>query len=276
MNSPTNADSTENPAIDIAEIKVNGTVITPDEVVREMQFHTAEESQEAMVKKASEVLIIQLLLLQKGRKLGYDKDLPVGDDIPSEETIIGRLIAAEAKAPDVTEEECERYYNENKEHFFSRDMVELRHILLAAKPDDAKGRAQAKDKAESLIAQLVEAMDQFEALAVEHSDCPSKEQAGSLGKIVRGQTTPEFESVVFDMKEGLALEPVDTQFGFHVVFLDQKLQPVQLEFEQVKADIGHMLIEFGQRKAISQYVHTLVAEADIQGINFEVGKAIDK
>ncbi|MEH6467935.1 MAG: peptidylprolyl isomerase, partial [Porticoccus sp.] len=119
-----------------------------------------------------------------------------------------------------------------------------------------------------------ESFDQFEALANEHSDCPSKETGGSLGQITRGQTTPEFENAVFELEEGLAKDPVESRYGYHVVYIDKKLLGKQLEYEQVKSDVANMLMEFGQRKAIAQYIHKLVDESEIEGIDFEIGRPL--
>jgi peptidyl-prolyl cis-trans isomerase C len=273
MNCPSTDDSTDNTPIEISEIKVNGTVITPDEIAREMQFHAAD-SQEAAKQKSSEVLIIQLLLLQKAKEMGLDKDLPEDSDVPSEETIISRLIEKEASVRDVTEEECQRYYEANKGQFVSQDLIELKHILLGADPEDEEKRATAKEAAQSLVSALVESFDQFEALANEHSDCPSKETGGSLGQITRGQTTAEFEDAVFELEEGLAKDPVESRYGFHVVYIDRKLSGKQLEYDQVKNDIANMLMEFGQRKEVAQYIHKLVDESEIEGIDFEIGRPL--
>ena len=110
MNTPSNNESNENTTPDIAEIKVNGAVITPDQVVREMQYHAAE-SPEVAIQKSSEVLIIQELLMQKAKELGLDKDIPEDSETPKQEAIISRLIEQEAKKPLVMEDECEKYYN---------------------------------------------------------------------------------------------------------------------------------------------------------------------
>ena len=273
MNCPSTDDSTDNTPIEISEIKVNGTVITPDEIAREMQFHAAD-SQEAAKQKSSEVLIIQLLLLQKAKEMGLDKDLPTDSDVPSEETIISRLIEKEASVREVTEEECQRYYEANKGQFVSQDLIELKHILLGADPEDEEKRATAKEAAHSLISALVESFDQFEALANEHSDCPSKETGGSLGQVTRGQTTAEFEDAVFELEEGLAKDPVESRYGFHVVYIDRKLSGKQLEYDQVKNDIANMLMEFGQRKEVAQYIHKLLDESEIEGIDFEIGRPL--
>ena len=76
---------------DLKKITVNSEVITPVEIIQEMQHHQSD-SQDDSVKKSSEVLIIQLLFLQKAKELELDKDLPKDTESSLEETIIGRLI----------------------------------------------------------------------------------------------------------------------------------------------------------------------------------------
>ena len=272
MNSSSENESTEKKLQDIKEITVNGTVISPAEIIQEMSHHSTD-SPEDMIKKSSEVLITQLLLVQKAQELGLNKRLPKDSDIPVEETIIGRLIDKEiAKSDEVSEEECEKYYDEHKVEFFTQEMLELKHILIGATPEKKNERSQAKKLAESLILKLKDSLDQFDFLVDEHSSCPSKETGGTLGRIGRGQTPPEFEKIVFALREGLADKPVKSNFGFHVVYIDKKIPAKQLDYDQVKSDIADMLIEIGHRIEISKYIHQLIDAADIQGVDFKIGR----
>ena len=272
MNSSSENESTEKKLQDIKEITVNGTVISPAEIIQEMSHHSTD-SPEDMIKKSSEVLITQLLLVQKAHKLGLNKNLPKDSDIPVEETIIGRLIEKEiAKSEEVSEEECEKYYNEHKAEFFTQEMLELKHILIGATPEKKNERSQAKKLAESLISKLKDSLDQFDFLVDEYSSCPSKETGGTLGRVGRGQTPPEFEKIVFNLGEGLADKPVKSNFGFHVVYIDKKIPAKQLDYDQVKSDIADMLIEIGHRIEISKYIHQLIDAADIQGVDFKIGR----
>jgi peptidyl-prolyl cis-trans isomerase C len=272
MNSSSENESTEKNLQDIKEITVNGTVISPAEIIQEMSHHSTD-SPEDMIKKSSEVLITQLLLVQKAQELGLNKRLPKDSDIPLEETIIGRLIEKEiAKSDEVSEEECEKYYDEHKIEFFTQEMLELRHILIGATPEKKNERSQAKKLAESLILKLKDSLDQFDFLVDEHSICPSKETGGALGRIGRGQTPPEFEKIVFALGKGLADKPVKSNFGFHVVCIDKKIPAKQLDYDQVKSDIADMLIEIGHRIEISKYIHQLIDTADIQGVDFTIGR----
>jgi len=84
------------------------------------------------------------------------------------------------------------------------ESVEARHILIAVKPDDDKAaKALKMKKAEKIRDQLVEKKgENFEVIAAEVSDCPSKSKGGMLGVFGRGQTVPAFEEAAFSQKVG--------------------------------------------------------------------------
>jgi peptidyl-prolyl cis-trans isomerase C len=66
----------------------------------------------------------------------------------------------------------------------------------------------------------------FGELAQQHSNCPSGQQGGSLGEFSQGEMVPEFDHVVFssELAEGTVSEPVKTQFGFHLIKVEQRYE----------------------------------------------------
>ena len=114
------------------------------------------------------------------------------------------------ETPEADETACRRYYENNRRRFRSPDLYEAQHILIAADPEDAEARQAALLKAETLLADIVREPSRFEALAREHSDCPSKEAGGHLGQVTRGSTVPEFETYLCSLDEGETCSaPVD-------------------------------------------------------------------
>ena len=269
MTCPSANQPADNDAIEINEVIVNGTTISPEDIAREVQYHPASSPEEG-VQKASEALIIQTVLLQKAKLLGLDQGRDDSGFPLGEETIITRLLEQEAAAPQASEEDCQRYFDANNKKFYSSPLLEVRHILIAADPKDSQQRDQAKESATALVNTLQESPEQFSALAKQHSDCPSKETDGSLGQLSKGQTTPEFEQQVFPLSEGLAKHPIETRYGFHVVFVDRKIDGQPLAYEHVKEKIAEYLNEASQRKTISQYIRILLGEADISGIELDI------
>jgi peptidyl-prolyl cis-trans isomerase C len=271
MNSPSEEKKKKNKLKNLKEIEVNGTIITRDQIIKEMQHHQTG-SQNEIIKKSSEVLIIQLLFLQKAKELELEKDLSFKSNAPIEETIIARLISKEVpKSDEITEEDCQKYYDLHTSDFLTKEMLELKHILLSASLDDKKSKNDTKKLASSLIKTLKESIDQFDFLVDEYSQCPSKEKSGSLGRVGRGQFPLDFEKIVFGLDLGLYDKPVKSEFGYHIVFIEKVLPPKQLEYEQVKGDIADMLIEIGHRIELSKYTHQLISNANIKGIDFKIG-----
>lgn len=251
------------------EIYVNQQVISARQILAEMQYHPAQNQREAMC-QAAESLIISELVRQRARQLG----LLVGDDSSdtTDETFIEALIANEVEIPVATEEECAHYYHAKPQRFMSSPLLEVRHILLAAAPDDEAGRIENKRKSEILLNAL-RAGEDFSLLASAESACPSKTVGGSLGQISRGQTVPEFERPVFLADPGLLPRAVESRYGFHLVFIERKVDGVQLPFDAVKETIANYLNEKVRMKAIAQYIQTLIVAAEISGYDFSVSNS---
>ncbi len=100
--------------------------------------------------------------------------------------------------------------------------VSASHILLMyqgsnrAPPNVTRSKEEARKQIDDLLARI-RAGGNLADLAREHSDCPSKQQGGSLGIFGRGQMTPPFEKAAFALKEGDVSEVVETEFGFHII-----------------------------------------------------------
>jgi peptidyl-prolyl cis-trans isomerase C len=88
-----------------------------------------------------------------------------------------------------------------------------------------------------------------------------------LGQIVRGQTVPEFEHVLQQLKEGqIAPIPVKSRFGAHVLKLDARAAGKPLPFDYVYERISMFLAEKDWRRGVARYIDGLVARAEIEGI----------
>ena len=239
-------------------ITVNGVAINDAAIHAEMQHHPAP-SQELAEYSATLALVARELLLQEAARLEI-----AGAD---EDARITALIEREVQAPEPDEENCQRFFEAHRQRFRSGDWFEVSHILCVAPPGDAQARAEARARAESAIAQLDERGGNFAELAAQLSDCPSKQAGGSLGQIGLGQTVPEFEQVLFAMREGeTSRQPVESRFGFHVIRLHRKVEGRPLDYDQVHDRIAGYLREQGERQAISQYLSLLTSRADISGI----------
>ncbi|MDL2311206.1 peptidyl-prolyl cis-trans isomerase, partial [Peptostreptococcaceae bacterium OttesenSCG-928-C18] len=88
----------------------------------------------------------------------------------------------------------------------------------------------------------------FEEAAFEFSTCPSKEKGGSLGQFARGQMVPEFEEAAFAANVGELVGPIKTQFGYHIIKVDEKIEEGFAPLEEVKAEVTRQLTGLKQQE----------------------------
>lgn len=247
-------------------IRVNGVVITPEAMAREIQYHPAPSRDDALY-FACQALVIRELLRQRSAELGIPVAPVAGES--EEEAATRELVQREVPVPQADESTCRQYYERNRARFASAPLVMARHILLACPPDDAEARSAGREQADALLAELRGAPHRFADLALAHSACPSKEQGGALGQISQGQTVPEFERQLLRLPVGLAAQPLESRYGFHLVEVEQRIEGRQLPYEAVAEAIRAELDQRVWQVAVAQYLRYLVGAADIQGIHLE-------
>jgi len=140
-----------------------------------------------------------------------------------------------------TDKEMKEFYEKNKSKLYEiPETVRARHILIAVNAtDDAAKKAVKKAKAEALRKQLVDSKGaNFEKLAKDNSDCPSKAMGGDLGEFRKGQMVPAFEVVAFGLKDNEISEVVETDFGYHVIQMTEHNTPRTVAFDEVKPQIA--------------------------------------
>lgn len=146
----------------------------------------------------------------------------------------------------LTDEEIANFYEANKERFVKPESASAKHILV-----------DTEEKATELLNKINNNEVSFEEAAREHSSCPSKDADGDLGTFPRGQMVPEFEEAVFTMDKGEVRGPVQTQFGYHLIKLEDKNEGGQSELEEVKNDIAKSLMYQKQNEVYSSRVNDL-------------------
>src|SRR5712692_368938 len=144
----------------------------------------------------------------------------------------------------VPEAELKAEYESRKISFAVAEQVTAAHILVKADSDKGPAAdAEAKAKAEKL-AEKAKTGEDFAKLANENTDDPSgKGNGGQLPPFSRGQTVPEFEQAVFDMKPGEIRGPIKTQFGYHIIKFVSKTPPRTRSSEEVRPQLEAELAE---------------------------------
>jgi len=136
----------------------------------------------------------------------------------------------------VSNKELKNYYSKNKEEFNEKESVHARHILVKTEDEAKKITLELKSLSGNAL------KDRFIALAKSKSTGPSGPKGGDLGYFAQGQMVPAFNDTVFKMKVGtITKTPVKTQFGFHIIYLEDKKESTVRKFDEVKSIIEQRL-----------------------------------
>lgn len=163
----------------------------------------------------------------------------------------------------VSDEDIAKLYEEEKERFTQPESVQARHILVKVdQAEDAKAKADKKAKAEGLRKQLVEGAD-FEKLAKENSDCPSKEKGGDLGTFQRGQMVKAFEEAAFTQPIKDVGPVVETMFGYHIIQVMKRDAGKTSTLAEVKDKLGDYLKQQKQMGLFEVYIGKLKDKAKV-------------
>ncbi len=142
---------------------------------------------------------------------------------------------------DISQEESKAYYDENVDDFVIQEQVRARHILIKVPPDADNERVEEiREKAEQIRAQAKKGED-FASLAEKHSEGPTAEKGGDLGFFPRGRMVKEFEDAAFSLKQGEISPIVRTQFGFHIIKVEDHKQERLQSLDEVRKSIESTL-----------------------------------
>ncbi len=230
-------------------VTVNGVAITQNDVDTELMNATQgrfnqvpADKQAEFRKQVLEQLVAKELVFEDAKKTGVLDSQEFKTEFEKIKERIKKDLAIqvwkkqEMDKIKVAEKELKKYYNENKDEFNEQASVHARHILV-----------KTEDEAKSIISKLKglngEALKaKFIELAKEFSTGPSGPKGGDLGYFQQGQMVPEFNDKVFAMKVGtVTAKPVKTQFGYHVIYLEDKKDKKTRSFSEVKPFIEQRL-----------------------------------
>jgi peptidyl-prolyl cis-trans isomerase C len=173
------------------------------------------------------------------------------------------VLGEESKSA-VTEPALRKIYDDATKTMGGQEEVHARHILFrVADPTDQKASKAAEDKVKATIERLKKGED-FATLAKALTEDPSgKQDGGDLGFFTRDQMVPEFSEVAFKLGKGQVSDPVKTQFGWHVLKVEDKRMREPPPFEKVRGEIE----QFATRKAQVDLVTKLRADAKIERLD---------
>jgi peptidyl-prolyl cis-trans isomerase D len=162
------------------------------------------------------------------------------------------------KSLPVNEQDLKTYYEQNVSRIGGQEERRASHILIAAGKDmPAAERANAKAKAEEVLAQAKKSPDSFAELAKKYSQDPgSAVKGGDLDYFTRGAMTKPFEDAAFALKTGEISGLVETEFGFHIIKLTDAKAPKQKTFEEMRPELEAELKKQQAQKKFAELADT--------------------
>ncbi len=163
-----------------------------------------------------------------------------------------------------TDQELSAYLEEHREDYDTPEQVRARHILIRVPEGASEAEiAQAKKQIEDIRKELENGAD-FAELAKKYSQDPgSAPNGGDLGFFSRGQMVKEFEDAAFSLEPGQISDPVRTQFGFHLIKVEEKKPAQHPELAQIRERVLKDYIEAERKRRFEQFYSELKARAKL-------------
>ena len=213
-----------------------------------MQAASPEAKREHLISYLADVIMVTQAAEKK--KLADNPEFKRRLAFLRNKLLMGYELQDEAKAA-LTEDALKQTYNDAVKSMGGQEEVRARHILV-----------EKEDEAKAIADQLKGGAD-FATLAKEKSKDPGATDGGDLGYFTKDQMVPEFADVAFKMYPGQLSNPVKSQFGWHIIKVEDKRTKQPPEFEKVKDQIE----AYVARKAQSEFVAKLRQTAKIERLD---------
>lgn len=231
---------------------VGNTEITSDYIDEIIARYPAQ--QQAMLasdegkRQVLEQAIAFELMSEFAKETGLDKTEEFKDQLNkfAKELLAQMVMKKTLSSVTVTDDEAKAFYEEHKENFVELETVTAKHILVAS-----------EEEAKKVEEEIASGSITFEDATNKYSSCPSKEQGGNLGSFSKGMMVPEFEEAAFNLELGVVSAPVKTQFGYHLIKVEDKTEAKTKAFEDVKEQVVNMLIQERQQKKYLELIKEL-------------------
>ncbi|MBT3637221.1 MAG: hypothetical protein HN531_09790 [Opitutae bacterium] len=264
-----------------------------ENVARSMQGKPREVVQMAAFDMAKDRLVDQTLMSEESQRRNYQVDsaevnkgmkqwlrqnggkkaLEKGthpliknqDDLRREITTqiqFNRLLEEESSCEAVTEEEARKYYDSRPDLFSTEPLLTASHILRKA---SLEAEFEQAEKDIAALRERIEGGEDFVELVRKESD--DSQNDGHLGQFGRGRMVPSFEKAAFALEVGELSQPVRSQFGWHLIQLHERTEPVVTPFEEVRDQVIKYLQERRKDKVFDEFLDGLKQKAEITEVS---------
>jgi peptidyl-prolyl cis-trans isomerase C len=235
-------------------VTVNGQGITQDQFDQFVALLISQGAQDSPQLRAQvkQEMINRLVAVQAAEKAGLQKDPAVQQEtqLAQQSILVRALMAKYLKDHPVTDADLQKEYDTLKAQQADRKEYKLRHILV-----------KDEDQAKTIIKAIKSKKTTFEAAAKKDSiDTGSGKNGGELGWGPATNYVPEFAKAVESMKKGeLSAAPVKTQFGWHVIQLEDERAVAFPTFDEAKSQLQEMM----RQQALADFQKSLMKDAKV-------------
>ena len=184
-------------------------------------------------KSILEQMIDRKLFAQEAKRLHIENNLEfqIALEKAKDKLLVDYWMKEKAEEIVISDKEAKKYYENNLDKFYKDASVKVRHILV-------KSKAEANEILDELMMNKPALKETFIRLAKTKSIGPSAVNGGELDWFIQEQMVPEFSDAAFSLEVGtITTEPVLTQFGYHVIYLEDKKEKGIASFKDVKQEI---------------------------------------
>lgn len=201
--------------------------------MKAQQYSTGEGK-----KKLVEELVNQELFYLDALEAKLDQDQIFLDELERTKSALLKQYAINNALKDITlsEDEVKKFYEDNKEKFVSPKTINASHILV----DQLSLANQITDELNAGMS--------FPEAAEKYSKCPSSKKGGELGYFGKGAMVPEFEKSAFELAINEISQPVETNFGYHIIKVTDIKEESHKPFQEVRDAIAKQLLSLKQQE----------------------------
>jgi peptidyl-prolyl cis-trans isomerase C len=233
--------------------KVNGVEIHESDLAM-AEEDMGQQAQQLPPDAKREQMIAYLADVIIAAKAAEDKKVADQKEFKSRLTFIRNKLLMETLLQDVgkaavTPEATKKVYDEASKQMGGEEEVHARHILVPT-----------EDEAKAVLAEIKKGTDFAELAKQKSKDPGAAAEGGDLGYFTKDQMVPEFAAVAFKLDKGQVSDPVKTQFGWHIIKVEDKRKKPVPEYAKVKDQIE----TYVQRKAQAEYIGKLRETAKIE------------
>lgn len=159
--------------------------------------------------------------------------------------ILMKLYQKKFGVKEIPVKEAMDYYKNHDEYYHRSAKIQASHILICHRQSQGCTSKLSKDKAKELAESVRKSAtpDNFATLASRYSFDSTGRNGGSLGVITKGMAAPAFEKAAFSLKRGEISDIVETDYGFHIIYVTDKLEKLSISFEEARESIEYTLKE---------------------------------